>query len=238
MKTCSKCNKSKSAIEFYKCRSSKDGVRGSCKECANNDSKERRIKVSEDKEPTINGRIVLPCVEILKSIFEVRGKDLVRKSSAGNKSAGQVAGTLRKDGYRRVMVNGVLALAHRIVWKIETGEEPTEYLDHINGDRSDNRIENLRSATSSENMHNQEGRKSNRSGFSGVRWYDYPYTGKKPSWVAYIMVNSKAKTIGYYKELREALIAYEDTARSIHGEFAERKIAKNRQIAMAMGVDI
>ncbi|WP_220386166.1 HNH endonuclease signature motif containing protein, partial [Klebsiella pneumoniae] len=70
------------------------------------------------------------------------------RKSRGRVKSGSVCGYKRKDGYIRVKVDGALVMAHRIVWKMLHGDEPS-FIDHINGDRSDNRPKNLRAVTSS-----------------------------------------------------------------------------------------
>jgi hypothetical protein len=66
------------------------------------------------------------------------------------------------EGYVYVYVDGKQYFAHRIIWKLETGREPEGVIDHINGETSDNRIENLRDVTHTENMRNRRSRKKER----------------------------------------------------------------------------
>jgi hypothetical protein len=92
------------------------------------------------------------------------------------RAAGSVAGTRRPDGYSRIKLDGRLYLAHRLAWLLTHGTCPKE-IDHISGDRSDNRIANLRAASRSQNS-------QNRSGVKGV-------TLHRGKWEARIVVNGK-----------------------------------------------
>jgi hypothetical protein len=99
-----------------------------------------------------------------------------------NTIVGSEAGTVARNGYRYVTFRGQKILAHRLAWLFHHGEQPPAQIDHINRERLDNRVSNLRSASSSLNNHN-------RSGVKGVRWSGY-------SWQAYIQKDGK-QTILY-----------------------------------------
>jgi hypothetical protein len=77
-----------------------------------------------------------------------------RKVTGANTRLGAIAGSLNKDGYRNIYLNGALYPAHRLIWLYHYGRFPPQELDHINRIRDDNRIENLREASRSENMRN------------------------------------------------------------------------------------
>lgn len=81
---------------------------------------------------------------------------------------GQVAGNLSPHGYIRITVNRRSYFAHRLVWLYMTGEHPSEFVDHINMDKTDNRWCNLRAATKSENGANSKARGA--SGLKGAYW--------------------------------------------------------------------
>lgn len=83
---------------------------------------------------------------------------------------GQEAGALSGRGYRNIRIEGKYYLAHRLIWKLLYGEDPEE-IDHINGNRSDNRITNLRSVCHYENMRNRKRGSDNTSGVMGVSWH-------------------------------------------------------------------
>ena len=88
-------------------------------------------------------------------------------------------------------------------------------VDHINGDKLDNRVENLRGCNNEENNRNKGPNKKNKSGYKGVHMNKL--TGK---WMAQITVNYKCKHLGSFKTAEEAALAYNKAAREVHGEFA------------------
>jgi len=94
------------------------------------------------------------------------------------------------------------------------GLDLSNEIDHINGDKLDNRRENLRSATRSQNKMNSGKPKNNTSGYKGVCWYK---RGNK--WRAQIGINGKLKHLGYFEDKEEAAKAYKKAAEKYHGEF-------------------
>ena len=90
-----------------------------------------------------------------------------------------------------------------------------ESVDHIDRDRSNNKIENLRAATSTQNQGNRSLNKTNTSGFRGVGWHK-----KYNKWVARISINGKLKNIGQFNCIEDAKAAYRKEAIAHFGEFA------------------
>lgn len=90
-------------------------------------------------------------------------------------------------------------VAHRVIWAIVTGSWPTKQIDHINGDRTDNRFENIRDVSRSENLRNMALPKSNTSGVMGVHWFK-----NAKRWSANIRVSGKSKHLGYFDTKEEA----------------------------------
>jgi hypothetical protein len=101
-----------------------------------------------------------------------------------NKGSCRKAGTKDDKGYIRIKIDGTYYLAHRIAWKYYFGCDPTT-LDHINRNRSDNSIDNLREVTTSENMQNKT--------TLGVSWSEF-----HDKWKACIYLSGKKHHIGYY----------------------------------------
>jgi hypothetical protein len=125
--------------------------------------------------------------------------------------AGRLAGDFYRNGYRRVCVDSKDYLAHRVVWLMIHGEWPDCEIDHINGDRTDNRIENLRLATSAQNKQNVGLKSSNRSGFTGVSWFK-----ACKCWRADITLNGKAIYLGRFDTPEAAAEAYAKAKAELH----------------------
>ena len=126
---------------------------------------------------------------------------------------GAMAGWINADGYRAVSVKNTTQYAHRVIWCMMTGEWPTQQIDHVNGDRSDNRWENLRAATVSENHQNRAKRSDNSSGEVGVR-IRVGKTGTR--YIAGIAMNGKTKHLGSFLDMESARNAYLAAKRELH----------------------
>jgi hypothetical protein len=108
--------------------------------------------------------------------------------------ASKSAASLKSDGYRYVHFNYKTELVHRVAWKIMTGDDPIE-IDHIDGNRSNNKWSNLRNGTRSDNFHNLALRSNNTSGCHGVA-----FSKRQQRWVATI-------TIGTFDSKEDAIAA-------------------------------
>jgi hypothetical protein len=109
-------------------------------------------------------------------------------------------------GYRRGSLAGRTTFAHRVVWKMAYGSEP-EHIDHINGDRADNRLINLRAVTRTQNNRNAKRRRDNTTGVTGVKWHK-----ANRKWVAVIKNNGKDKYLGSFLTIEEATEARKKAA--------------------------
>lgn len=116
-------------------------------------------------------------------------------------------------GYLRGFLDGKRLYAHRVVFAHFHGYWP-DHADHINGDRSDNRVRNLRAATARQNRHNSKAI-GGCSPFKGVKIEKR--TGK---WVSAIMANGKKRHIGTFDSEIDAALAYNAAAQEIHGDYA------------------
>jgi len=130
------------------------------------------------------------------------------QSAANARWAGKEAGTIMvtEDGksYRKVCVERVQILAHRIIWIMVYGSIPDGMeIDHENGDGLDNRISNLRCVTHGTNMKNVRLAKNNTSGFKGVR----RCATKSERWQAYAVMDGTFKGLGSYSTASEAYAA-------------------------------
>lgn len=136
----------------------------------------------------------LPSVSELRKLLSCNfdSGELVWKPRPGKSSFNaQVAGrpaftSTDKDGYRKGSINKKHLRAHRVIWAMWNGRWPVGQVDHINGDRADNRIVNLREATQTDNQRNRKRGKNNTSGVIGVR-----YREGIGRWSAEIKVNGK-----------------------------------------------
>lgn len=128
-------------------------------------------------------------------------KDSARWNS---RYAGKECGTLDDKGYRRILFRFVVGRTfkirvHRLAWFIVHGYLPIEEIDHINQDKSDNRIENLRDVPKELNQRNGTRKGNNTSGVPGVTWHK-----QRGKWCAQASVNGKHYHIGLFEELIEA----------------------------------
>lgn len=128
---------------------------------------------------------------------------------------GSVAGGTNQRGYRRHKIKNKHFIAHRLAWFYVYGVWPKNELDHINGNKEDNRIANLREATRSQNQNNMPKKRNNTSGYKGVSWHK---VNKK--WIAQTEVKGRAHFFGYYSTPEDAHVAYVNGIKKLHGEFA------------------
>ncbi|WP_010219512.1 MULTISPECIES: HNH endonuclease [Pseudomonas syringae group] len=123
------------------------------------------------------------------------------------------AGHRRKDsGYVSIEVDGLEIKAHRLAWFIAKGQWPDSMIDHINGDPSDNRIENLRDVSQKVNSQNLRRHMSNSTTrLLGVTWHK-----ARSKWQATIKHEGKNKYLGLYDTPEEASAAYISAKRLLH----------------------
>jgi len=131
----------------------------------------------------------------------------IRKKSGGGKKAGTIAGSLKTSGYIQLSIKDKLYYCHRLAWLYVYGVFP-DNIDHINHDRSDNRIINLRDVARSENNRNMSVSKKNKSGFTGVCW-----SSRYKKWESTVMIDGRKIHLGYFtdkdKAINERMIANE-----------------------------
>lgn len=156
--------------------------------------------------------------EDYNALFEYREGVLFWKVDRGsNKVNGKKAGCPNKNGYVQVKINGSYHKVHHIVWLLHGHDIPDGFvLDHINGDPSDNRFENLRLATRQQNNCNARVRNDNRSGVKGVSWY-----AKSSKWLAQIQHKGKKLHVGLFQSIDDAVQALTVVRSNLHGEFSK-----------------
>ena len=140
--------------------------------------------------------------------------NLMRRVSKANQPSGSLAGSVNARGHINVQVDGRLYAAHRVVFLMVHGWLPKE-IDHINRDKTDNRIANLRPATSSQNKGNIGLLASNRSGYRGVS-----FNQRSQKWHAQIKINGKQTYLGRFDLPQDAAIVYNKAAITHFGQFA------------------
>lgn len=135
------------------------------------------------------------------------------KAVARKTKVGSIAGWKDAQGYIQVTVNGNRHKAHRLAWLYVYGHWPTGQIDHINGNRSDNRLLNLRDASHGENVQNRRRANSNsKTGILGVSLHRP--TGR---WKAQIRIDQKSIHLGLFDTKEAARDAYLTAKRRIHG---------------------
>lgn len=131
---------------------------------------------------------------------KLTGKFTRLNSAPGESNAMDNAGSMNWNGYTHIQVDGRCYMAHRLAWIYEIGSIPEGMeIDHINHDKSDNRIENLRLITKENNLKNKSKYSSNSSGVNGVHWRK-----DKGKWQAKIRVNKKFIHLGYFNDIADA----------------------------------
>lgn len=124
---------------------------------------------------------------------------------------GSIAGTITPTGYIQICLNGKLYRAHRLAFVLMTGELPPNYVDHIDGCKSNNAWSNLRLCTQSENLQNNKIGLTNTSGFLGVS-----ADLGRGKWSAKIQVGGKTINIGRFNTKEEAAEAYLAKKKQVH----------------------
>jgi hypothetical protein len=127
---------------------------------------------------------------------------------------GKIAGFKDPRGYVSMNLGRRLHYAHRLAWMYETGSMPENSIDHINGNKSDNRFQNLREATQQQNVLNVGKRARNSSGYKGVS-----FSKAAQKYEARYRFNKTSEYLGLFNTAYEAHVAYENHVKSVFGEF-------------------
>lgn len=155
--------------------------------------------------------------ELLQRIFHYEDGSLFRKKQIGEEIfIGKIVGR-RSHAYRAVSVAGKEYMEHRIIFLFHHGYLPPE-VDHIDGNKSNNRIENLRAASHSDNLKNQKLKSSNTSGQKNVGW-----AKREQRWRVRLTVDGKDKHIGYFKDRELADLVAIEACNLHHKEFSSYK---------------
>ena len=155
--------------------------------------------------------------ELVKKMFNYIDGGLVWAVDKGRAKAGGRP-CKNSNGYNVFRINGVAYLEHRLIWAWH-GMPQSSLIDHVNGVITDNRIENLRAATHSENMRNSRKPSNNTSGVKGVYWQK-----DKNMWRVQIWSNGKQQYVGKFREIEDAKAAASEFRKVNHLEFANEGI--------------
>lgn len=165
--------------------------------------------VSED------AKLVRELLDYNEQTGEFRFKSCLHRGKRWNSRwAGKMAGGPHNSGYWSINFKGTKHLAHRLAWLHAYGEWPKKLIDHINLDRRDNRLSNLRLATSVQNCSNAKTRTDSTSGFRGV-WF----RSDRGKWCAQIHHAHRRRHLGTFESHIEAHHAYAKAAVEIYGDF-------------------
>jgi hypothetical protein len=137
------------------------------------------------------------------SDLEYRDGQLFWTKSRPGRRVNSPVGCLSPNGYLVVRIDGKLYYAHRLVWALCKGSPVPDTLDHINGNRSDNRIENLRPATTKDNTVNRKKRANAKS-----KWYGVTWSKKSNCWKTQYMIDGVNYYVGEFLCELDAATAY------------------------------
>lgn len=159
-------------------------------------------------------KTIVANIEAIKEYFGYspeHGRLFWIKRPAKPTSVGSLAGTIGNNGYRYINFKRRKYLEHRLVWVFCHGDWPKNDIDHINGDKQDNRIENLRDVTHSVNrQNNRQARSDSLTGVLGVS------RTKNNQFSAQIYLQGKRKVLGYFSTPEAAHEAYLTAKRQLH----------------------
>jgi len=156
----------------------------------------------------------LPPQKKLQELFDYKDGQLYWKERIKSDiDISKPAGYIGNDEYRRIKIEGKTYKAHRLIWKYLYGKDPKEFIDHIDGNRINNNIENLREATRQQNGFNRGPQKNNKLGIKGVRKDGNKYR-------ATIIINGENKHLGLFFTIEEARLVREEAENKLFKEFS------------------
>ncbi len=138
--------------------------------------------------------------------------DLMWNVTTGHQTKGSMAGTETTRSYIAVQYKRIIYRKSRLVWLIVTGSWPEEEIDHINGNRADDRFSNLRECSRSQNQCNRSMHKTNKLGIKGVHKFGNNYRAQ----IKHLGVRFD---LGMFNTIQAAKDAYDEAAARLHGEF-------------------
>ena len=149
-------------------------------------------------------------------MFEDGGHSAAHTCAKWNsRYAGGVAGGMLADGHIQVRIEAKFYKAHRVIWALMTGDWPKNEIDHKNCAPADNRWENLREATRSQNAKNMRKPKTNKSGAKGVYWHK-----AAQKWCVQVSADGMRLYCGVFEDFEAAVHEYRKIINEYNGEFA------------------
>ena len=152
--------------------------------------------------------------ERLRELFYYEDGNLYWKEVTGRRKPGPIGCLNKSTGYICHSVDGKYCMLHRLIFMHQYGVLP-EFVDHIDGDRTNNRVENLRSATRTQNAFNRKRPAHNKSGVKGVHWCKIA-----KRWIVQIKIDYENIRVGAFTSLEEAKRAIEKAREELHGRYA------------------
>ena len=159
-------------------------------------------------------------IELQKQLledFEYKDGELFWKKRGSGRVLGKKVGVANKAGYITMYYRFKTRLVHRSIFLIHHGYLP-KILDHIDGNKQNNRIENLREATDAQNRANSKTPITSKTGIKGVCWLK-----REQRYFAYCMVNGKRYELGVFKEIEKATTKVKEFREKHLGEFARHE---------------
>jgi HNH endonuclease len=156
----------------------------------------------------------IPSVEFLKGRYDYDPASGVLTSKYGRHKGKPITHT-EDQGYVTLRIHKTIFKAHRIIWKMMTGQEPPDEIDHENTNRADNRWDNLRDATKPQNQWNRKAQRGSKSGLKGAFWHE-----RDQCWYSEIRTHGDRIWLGSFATAKEAHAAYCKAAGLLHDEFA------------------
>ena len=155
-------------------------------------------------------------------LFSVESGKLIRTATQSpNAKIGEVAGWIDNTGYMKVRVDGKTLLVHRVIFLMTTGTLPT-LVDHIDGDILNNKPDNLREASKSQNRWNCKPNKGSQSGVKGV-YFD------RGRWKALVNYKGRRYYLGMFSSVKEAATVVNEKYKELHGEFANNYVPSTKE---------
>lgn len=158
-----------------------------------------------------------PTQELVQSLFDYKDGVLYWRRATSNrnhKMVGKMAGWVGDQGYAKININGKAYSAHRLIFMFHHGYMPNQ-VDHVDGDRGNNRIENLRAATHEQNAQNAKLRCNNTSGIKGVS-----FNARRKKWIVQLRCNRRHVYVGGFDDIELAELAAVEVRDLYHKEYA------------------